>query len=445
MLLSSVVAENPTLAIFGTGWRRLGLFTQLAILFLSIAVADWLSNAPERISPERISLIWKAVVVAGLPLALLGVCQYLGYDPIFNAQFVQFSGQFRPPGAFGNPTYFANYLIFPIFSGLGLVMTVERGIWRWLGWTAAAMGSFAVLLSGTRSVIGSLVLGLALLTWRSRPRWSAALTWGLAVFALLVGIFVVSAPGGKLRKRMGQWVQDPGGPRLLLFRDSFRLARDHLLIGTGPDCFEAVFPRYQSPELARAYPDFYEESPHNICLEYLTSLGIGGLLCFWAISGLAMTRTPNVRNPDSAILSACLVASFAAHQFTVFILPTALLYFVFLGCSIGILQTRSQSTTAVPTARHWVDPCAFCIAALFILTAVQWCLAEFSWSRLRSDLDAGNMPAVLRDYRILQRIPPPVPGLDLWLSQILAAWTSARSEAERSTVSLREPCVNQRQ
>ena len=89
--------------------------------------------------------------------------------------------------------------------------------------------------------------------------------------------FYFSPAGLKLRAR-GQWELEDlrGGARLLLWRDSLRMARERSLLGFGPDTFGVEFPRYQSVELSRAYPDFYHESPHNIFLDALVSQGVPG-------------------------------------------------------------------------------------------------------------------------------------------------------------------------
>jgi hypothetical protein len=58
--------------------------------------------------------------------------------------------------------------------------------------------------------------------------------------------------------------------------------------GFGADNFVAEFPQFQSAELARAYPDFYHESPHNLFLDALTGQGVAGvvLLRTWIALGI---------------------------------------------------------------------------------------------------------------------------------------------------------------
>src|SRR5438128_12283638 len=92
------------------------------------------------------------------------------------------------------------------------------------------------------------------------------------------------------------------------------------LAGYGPETFTAEFPRWQSLDLARAYPDFAHESPHNIFLDALVAQGIPGLLLLMAACGLgfrgawqAKAKHPRV----AAALAAAPAAGMVAPPFTV--------------------------------------------------------------------------------------------------------------------------------
>jgi O-antigen ligase len=430
LVASSCLAADASIALFGTGWRRFGLVSQLAILVIALAAARETSS-----NPEHFPLVLRGVAISGFLVSLFGIAQYFGWDPWLHASQVKFSGQFRPPGTFGNPTYFANFLIFSVFAGLGVALESGQSLWRGAGWLTAAAGTFALLLTGTRSALAGLLIGIGALVWRLRPRLERRHAVGLIVLPALAVVFVISAPGGKLRDRLSQWIQDPvGGPRLLLYRDTIRLASSHLLLGIGPDCFETEFPRRQSPELARAYPDFYEESPHNVCLEYLTAQGLGGLICFLGLTGLGLAAALRGRRSIlSAVLLACLAASFVAHQFNAFVLPTALLYYVVLGTAVG-MTVPGRTAGAAKSARFaygsWVDSASMAMAALFVVIAGQWCFLEFRWRQVKSDLDSGNIREALQRYGSIESARPGVPGLDLWFSQQLESGISTVKPGE---------------
>ena len=120
---------------------------------------------------------------------------------------------------------------------------------------------------------------------------------------LAAAAFIVSPAGLQLRSRTRWFVEDPwGGARPLLWRDSLRMALDRPLAGYGPEVFSAAFPHYESAELARAYPDFAHESPHNIFLDAFVAQGVVGLVLLiaacvvgWAPRGERVTGTRGSR------------------------------------------------------------------------------------------------------------------------------------------------------
>jgi hypothetical protein len=86
------------------------------------------------------------------------------------------------------------------------------------------------------------------------------------------------------------------------------MALSHPLLGTGPETFLASFGRYESEDLAKLYPDFHHESPHNLALDALTSAGLPALLLLagWAWVG---GRSPAfVASAVAALFSGAMLA-----------------------------------------------------------------------------------------------------------------------------------------
>ena len=158
-------------------------------------------------------------------------------------------------------------------------------------------------------------------------------------------LFYLSPAGERLRAR-AHWIGEDtaGGARPLLWRDSLRMAAAKPLTGFGLDTFSAEFPHYQSEQLARAYPDFYHESPHNIFLDALTAEGVPGLLLLLAVAsaGIAGGLRAGPRNSLLGVASLpALVASLVAHQFVVFIAPTAFYFYLGAGMLAGAGASKS--------------------------------------------------------------------------------------------------------
>lgn len=417
-IVSALLSPHRELAFFGTGWRRLGAVSWIAILASALWAAADLST-----HPEHLTTMLRVIAVPGLAVSLYGISQYLGWDPILHADRVQFSMRFRPPGTFGNPTYFANYLIYVIFAAIGLVYADSIKVWRIIGWITIIIAAFAVLLTGTRSAILGVALGSAILMVQLRPKVGILAVSLAVLLGLAVTGFVWSPAGGKLRDRIQQWREDPaGGPRTLVWRDALSMARVNPLLGRGPETFATDFPPFQSKRLARAYPDNYEESAHNILLDALTAQGALGVILLTAISILGMTplRTLRVRGMSS-ILSAAVAAGFFSHQFTVFIIPTAVLYFVFIAAALAAQKTLNMN--AMPglfgrfTPPSWL---AYSVGAVLIVAAVQIAYVDVSWRLVREHLDSGEVQDAMAAYAGVSKLRPVESGLDLWFARALA-------------------------
>jgi O-antigen ligase len=429
LVISTLVSVNPALSLGGSNWRDWGLVAQLAALGFAYLVAASCAG-----QPGRLRVLLRGVAVSGLIVALYGIAQYFGWDPLLDARGYHVGEGIwaivRPPSTLGHADYSANWLLFVVFAGVALAVLEQRTPWNVLGWAAAAAGSVAIVLSGARAAMLGLAAGAAFLTITHLDRWR---WWGrrfrLPFLALAIAaaaaLFYLSPPGGKLRARV-HWVrQDPaGGARLLLWRDSLRMAAARWPAGYGPETFVAAFARHQSADLSRAYPDFYHESPHNIFLDALVSQGVAGplLLLSLAASGFAaaIMHPPGARrNPTAGALAAGLAAMTVSEQFTCFTMPTALAYYVAIAMLVSL--SVPVALPPLPVGRRWLRvaiaaPCA----ALLLFFGVRLWIADSLLAAVRRDLDAGRVGDAVNHYAAYRNWRWPGPGADLWYSRRLA-------------------------
>lgn len=370
ILLATVFSTHRGMSVLGSTWRRNGLFAELAVLILAVATAAHIATG----SPQ-LRIFLRITVLAALPAAIYGIAQYFGIDPwIPAAGYHAGEGPFtivRPPSTLGHAAYFATYLLFPVFGGVALASSETSRAWKTTALVASILAVFAILLSGTRAALVGLLLGALFVAARQRLDWkrpAGASKWiagALAMLALLAG-FYVSPAGSALRARAHWSREDPlGGARLLLWRDTLRMARERWLSGYGPESFTVEFPRHQSIELARAYPDFYHESPHNIFLDALISEGVPGLLALAAIAGfgLMMAQGP---------MGGAFVAILASQQFSAFTLPTELYFFLCLAILAGGSAARRAVAPRAAMERvrrwRWVLAAPFACFGLYLAT-----------------------------------------------------------------------------
>jgi O-antigen ligase len=339
-ILATIFSRDLVLSLAGSEWRRMGLPAWLACLALAGSVP--LVVGDDR---RRRQFLLAAMALTGVVAAAYSFAQYAGWDPLIPAALFRIGeggAIVRPPASFGHPDYFAVFAVLAGFAAAGMAFAA-RALWARTGWAlAAAVLAGGLLLTGSRGGWLGAAAGLALLAG-SLPRRRALLA-GLLVLTALAALFVVSPAGRPVRNRLLSFSSDPGAPaRLPLWRDSLRLARDHWLLGTGPDNFQLVFPPYESFDLAGRAPDHYAESPHNAFLDYATAAGMPALLAFVVLVGAAL-RSGWRRRRESALeasLLAGLAGGLAASQFLADTIATRLALLVF----VGLLACRCNDSS----------------------------------------------------------------------------------------------------
>jgi O-antigen ligase len=399
---STALSPNPALSFYGTRWRQYGALAQAAVLMFA-----WALSA----QTGRVGMILRVVSAAGALTALYGIAQYFGWDPILPAAAYHIGEGIwtivRPPSTLGYVSYFATWLLFVVFLSLAVPGRLAKA--------CAALALIAMLLTGTRAAFLGLAVGTVVwggMKFRTshaptgRSLWRAA---GLAGAALLAGVVLYVSPVGQpLRGRARWFAEDPwGGARPLLWRDSLRMGLVRPLAGYGPETFRAAFPHYESAALARAYPDFAHESAHNIFLDALVAQGIAGplLLGAWCALGLVAAFQIRGRHPDLAAgLAAALAAGVVSQQFTVFTIPTAVIFFVTIALAVGLAEGNTGRTVRrLP------------LALPLLYFAARIALADHALALTQRELAAGNLTSAAAHYGASGQTS------DLWYSRTLLA------------------------
>jgi O-antigen ligase len=398
LALSTALSPNPSLSFYGTHWRQYGALAQAAVVIFAWALSTM---------SARTGIVLRAVSIAGGLTALYGIAQYLGWDPILPAAGYHIGEGVwtivRPPSTFGYVSYFATWLLFVIFLSLALPGRLAK--------ICAALALIAMLLTGTRAAFLGLAAGAVvwsfMQTGKVRRAWMPGRrTVAIAAAALLgLAVFYVSPAGQLLRSRARWFAEDPwGGARPLLWRDSLRMGMARPLAGHGPETFRAIFPHYESVALARAYPDFAHESPHNIFLDALVGQGVPGvlLLAAWCTLGFAAAWKVRGTHPRlAACLAGALAAGIVSQQFTVFTIPTAVIFFATIALAAGIAYGDAGPVRRFP----------FALPLLYF--AVRIALADHALALAQRDLNAGHLSSAATHYAASGETS------DLWYSRAL--------------------------
>jgi O-antigen ligase len=427
LIVSTLVSVNRAVSLGGSNWRYWGLITQLAALGSAcLAAACFVGR------PGRLRVLLRAIAASGLIAALYGIAQYFGWDPLLDARAYHVGeGVFtivRPPSTLGHADYFANWLLCVVFASVALVTEqsppASSQFWKLLAWISLATSVIAIVLSGTRAaLVGLIAGGVLLILWRG-----LRLTRRMAAAAIFVvfaaAVFYLSPAGALLRARVHWALEEPaGGARLLLWRDSLRMAAARWPAGYGPDTYIGVFARTQSADLGKAYPDFYHESPHNIFIDALVSQGASGPLLLLALCAVGFAAAWSARtDPVAAALAAGLLAMTISEQFACFMLPTAMAYYVTIALLVSITgRAASRTDPSGRAAQRWLRwaaavPCA----AVLVFFGVRLSMAESALGAVRRDLDANQLGDADTHYAEYQRWRWPGGSADLWYSRRLA-------------------------
>jgi tetratricopeptide (TPR) repeat protein len=218
------------------------------------------------------------------------------------------------------------------------------------------------------------------------------------------------------------------------------MASQRLLIGFGPETFGLEFPRYQSVELSRAYPDFYHESPHNIFVDALVSEGIPGLAIltgFAALAWFAARRAVNRGQRAAPYLASALVAGLTAGLFVCFTLPGALYFYATIAMLVGLAMPASSMTVTLigpPRALRLRIPALalpLLAVAIFLYFTIRLTISDLALERAKRDLDAGRIEDAVTAYAWSERWHLAGSSDDLYFSRALAAASRSASNPTR--------------
>ncbi|HWE51864.1 MAG TPA: O-antigen ligase family protein [Bryobacteraceae bacterium] len=417
LAVATATSARPWFSLLGSNWRRMGLLTITALVLCAVIVAAELV-----VKPAGISTLLRASAGAAILASIYGVAQYFDIDPLQPASaYHAHAGDsviVRPPGTMGHADFFAWWLAIALFCTAGLAAT-EKGPWQWIGRAAAAMSGIAILFTGTRSAILAVAAGFAVIGFFTGIRFRRIHGLvALATLAVLAG-FYFSPAGTRMRARVQWSASEPlGGARPLLWRDSMRMVVDRPVAGFGPETFPSEFPRYQSTDLARLLPSFYQESPHNMAIDALTSEGTPGFLLMlgWVAAGifgaiLATRGKAFAGGTLAPFLAAALVASSVAGIFSAAI----------CGPLIATALVIAMLVAMTPEDRTLVRPAVSSRMTLAIATPISFCLLAYAVMLFVSDFNLARFQRApdIAGYRRVVETSMPGAAEDLVGSRLL--------------------------
>jgi putative inorganic carbon (hco3(-)) transporter len=299
---------------------------------------------------RRLTLLLWAVSGGAALVSGYAIVQRAGLDPVWEG--------YLPGGrvfsSIGQANALAAYLVLtiPVSAALLLGGRLWRRVVALLVLAAAVA---ALVLTRSRGGFLGLVAALGVLgvSWWALlrgPRRPARRVVAMAVIGVTLVIVAastsalsrVSLDDASIRFHSDAW------------RVAAQVAVEHPVLGTGPETFPDVFPRYSHavlpPERAAALDAFRVESPHNVYLAIAAGSGIPALIAYLGILvGAIFTVARAARNAGGELRVAlvAVLAAAAGHlvtdAFMTAEVTSSWLFWVLLGAALGSLPGRPST------------------------------------------------------------------------------------------------------
>ncbi|HSM57137.1 MAG TPA: O-antigen ligase family protein [Candidatus Sulfomarinibacteraceae bacterium] len=302
LVATTAFAPYPRLSLFGSYARGQGLLTWLSYLLLFLLVSAGLRR---RGQARR---LLQALALSGAPLALLGLLQAAGVDPL------GLTVDTRSPiyATLGRSNFVGAYAAMLLPAALALaVMARQRGrgrLWGALFLILLVLLTLTLSRAAWAAALVSVGAFGGLYWWpRLARRGRLALLAGGVVAALLGtagGAYaLLSANSGSLAARRRIWAA------------VWDLIQERPLLGYGLDALEVFFPAVYPPELVYYQGrEVFVDRAHNVLLEWLAAAGTPGAVAFLFLVGaffvLAWRRLQLGRagSEGRAVVAACAAA-----------------------------------------------------------------------------------------------------------------------------------------
>ena len=315
-------------------------------------------------TPQQRNVIYRVLFISGFIVCAYGIAQFFGYDLFVWG--TTYGG--RVFSSFGNPNFFAGYLVVLIPFTMGMCFYSK---------TVGSKVLWIILCS-------ALMLNLVLT--KTRGAWVAGI-FAVATFVLLTGhyrkkevLFVILAVVAVTIFSAGNRIFDyliqkfnPAAPavveRIFKYQTAWQMISQHPVLGIGAGNMKVNFALYQSAVREKAKFEVRGTSESNVHNEYLqiwAETGTIGLVGFLMIFFMyfktirknmfiwtSSTRTSAMENEKLYLLSGLSAGVvgfliFCLSNFPLRISPTAIMLFLFLGLgeTIGSIKPQPISTPA---------------------------------------------------------------------------------------------------
>ncbi|HUQ83268.1 MAG TPA: O-antigen ligase family protein [Gemmatimonadaceae bacterium] len=418
--LLAFIALSLVSTLFAENWW---LGTRALAITASGITVFWVARALAAAGYERALITGLAgAIVAGAVTALL---QAYGIEP----EYVSLSR--APGGTFGNRNFMAH--LSAIGTPIILLCALEsRRAWGFaLGTAGMALVAAALVLSRSRAAWLALIVGGALMVmlgWRMLDAWTdpvrrrrLTVLAGSSAAAVVLALVLPNALEWKSEspyldsvRGVVNYKEGSGAGRLVQYRNSFKMALAHPVLGVGPGNWSVEYPKFAS----RNDPSLNDEGmtsnpwPSSDWVAFVAERGVVAVVAYvLALVGLLVGAwmraragsTPHDRLGAVALAATVVIASIVGAFDAVLMIAIPSL---FLWSIVGALSPSGKARAALPA--HTRGP-VIGVAAVFgvmILLRASGQIAAMSAYTAATTTTQASRAAMLDpgSYRIAMRL-----------------------------------------
>ncbi len=371
-LVTALSGIDIRLSLLGEYGSYGGFYTSLALFMIFFSTSHDTSVSDIR------KIIVSVCLVAGAIVGYYGLLQL--HDFTMHGKtwdFVHWAGlPIRNTfSTLGNPNNLAGFIAIILPGCLFLIYRPAR---LWIRIAAIVTAFFLVcelIQTGSRGGWVATIISISILVVFTAPDLrNHARSIGIgAIAVILIAIGSIALGGSRLLgEKFHRLFQSGGGSsvsqRFALWKASIQIAQAHPLVGTGPDTFRLIFPRYESTAWAHLVGSrLIANGPHNIFFEALSEQGIPGLIfligiCV-AIAAMAiriLLRTHSKESTEEHWIAAVAISSIVAFLvqglFNTQEIALTFCFWLFVGVLVASSRIISTVNTGVTKIQTTTSP-----------------------------------------------------------------------------------------
>ncbi len=338
--ISAFFGVAPLESFWGSTNRMQGVFTW--ILYLSHFFICLQIFKEEQWKKAFFNLI----IGVGLILSIYAILQHFRIDPLGISNIDEASG--RSFATLGQPNFLGQWLIFP-FVALFVKIFNEQ---KWnsrniLIFLIVVMGAALATTLNRASIIGIALSSILFLIHKFKSKISVkTFIAGGVLFAISISLIIFA---GGLRSV---------NSRLTLIKPVITLARDHLLLGAGPETMYQTYQKVLSKEIYLT-ENLYDipDRIHNETLQVLLDQGVIGLVLYLFLIGylLILFFKKEIFSYEESASYFAVIAYFISIQFSFSIASHETILMAFLAILFSSKLLFSQKTIDLKNIFHQIS------------------------------------------------------------------------------------------